>query len=169
MLRNLCLLYQDILLNEFYVQLKKDGVMMNHFLLNWNIRLYAVMYSLSLVLLGSEAQRAAGRPDEIGRGVIVLVILPIMYFVFLKIGKYLRREDRLAKNYVLMGVATLLFAGPFWPYIAVANAPLLFGNHYALVNYARIATAVSVVVTISYFVCAWIAWKAHKEQNVSDL
>lgn len=140
-------------------------------LLAWSARLNALILYITLFFVGVQIANL-GPGTSIFRSVIdrrtpPFLILPLVAWVFMKVGAYFRNTPHYAKEYCLFAVVTLLFGNHFWMYkvYRYIESSIQEADKTPIFNYIWIMLAISVLVAVFYFICAYITQKEERSRE----
>lgn len=122
-------------------------------LLMWNVILYAITYSVSLLYVGFKY--GEWYPYITG---LEYFLFPIVYLILLIIGHYLMKNhrDNSVRSYCVMAIVTLTFISLLWGVwlIAYFQGRMPSATFMDIVLFPAVLFFFSVMISIFYFICA---------------
>lgn len=145
---SLLLLFQKF---DFIVILRFNNRFMKKTILTWTTVLYGLLYSLSLVYIGSIFGRWPANPDA------TFLIFPIFYLALFVYSHYMLKKGGSVAAYNCMAVVTIAFISIIWAIwvVASANGMITTATIWDIWVYPAICFVVSAGITVLFFVCAW--------------
>ena len=120
-----------------------------------NVVLYAILYSISLVYMGYEYGEGSLFPYPRGPEYL---LLPAVYLILLLRGIFLAldRGYGTSKSYSMMAIVTLAYPSLLWGswLFFYYQGRMTSASVVDIVLYPAVLLAVSVAISILYFICA---------------